>query len=337
MIEIFGIISGLIIGLLFGFALQRGRFCMNSAFRDPLVFKDFTLLKAVVLALIVQMIGFHFLSYSGIINLAPKNFYPIGAVIGGFVFGVGMVVAGGCASGTAYRVGEGMVSSMIALFSFALTAFIAKDGFLSGLTNSIQTINLGNMTLSSITGIPEWVYVLLLSFIGFYLLFNKKEKKNKDKKSFFEKVFKSGWGWKVTGVIIGFIGIIGFVASALAGRNYPLGITMGFETIIKSILKAGNFLTWESFEVIGLIIGAFTASLIADEFKIRTPPFKRSVQAFFGGILLGLGAVIADGCNIGHILSGVPQLAVASIVAGIFIVLGAWTAAYFMFIRGEKV
>ncbi len=336
MITIAGIISGLFVGMFFGFALQRGRFCMNSAFRDPLVFKDFTILKAVALALIVQMIGFHVISYLGIVELAPKTFYPFGTIIGGFVFGIGMVIAGGCASGTAYRVGEGMVSSMLALFSFALTAFFFKDGFLSNITESSHQFDLGKMTLTSLTGIPDWSLVIIFSVIGFYFLFREREKVAKNEKSFFEKVFKTGWTWKITGTIIGLIGIAAFVASALAGRDYPLGITMGIETIVKSIVTGRNFLTWESFEVIGLIIGAFIASLISNEFKIRIPPAKMSIQSFFGGILLGLGAVIADGCNIGHILSGVPQLAVSSIIAGTFIVLGGWTAAYFMFMRGEK-
>ncbi len=336
MIAATGIISGLFVGLIFGFVLQRGRFCMNSAFRDPLVFKDFTLLKAVALALIIQMIGFHFLSYLGIITLAPKTFYLIGAITGGFIFGIGMVIAGGCASGTAYRVGEGMVSSMLALFSFASTAFFFKDGFLSNITESIYQFDLGKITLASLTGVPNWIFVIIFSVIGFYFLFRKREHATEKNKSFFEKMFKTGWTWKVTGTIIGLIGIAGFVASAFTGRNYPLGITMGFETIVKSIATGRNFLTWESFEVIGLIFGAFIAALIANEFKIRIPPIKMGMQAFFGGILLGVGAVIADGCNIGHILSGVPQLAISSIVAGTFIVIGAWSTAYFMFMRGEK-
>ncbi len=337
MMEFFGILSGLVIGLLFGFVLQKGRFCMNSAFRDPLVFKDFTLLKAVGLALIIEMIGFGLLSYFGIITLAPKSFFILGVITGGFIFGIGMVIAGGCASGTAYRVGEGMVSSMLALLAFASTAYFAKDGFLSGITKTIQQQDLGKITLSSVTGIPAWLFVIVLSIIGIYFLFRQKEASSSEtEKSIFGRIFKSGWNWKATGMTIGIIGILAFIFSPLSGRNYPLGITMGFETIVKSIITGQNFLTWESFEVIGLIIGAFIAALIANEFKIRMPPIKMGVQAFIGGILLGLGAIIAGGCNIGHILSGVPQLAVSSIIAGTFIILGAWTAAYFMFMRGEK-
>jgi hypothetical protein len=48
---------------------------------------------------------------------------------------------------------------------------------------------------------------------------------------------------------------------------------------------------------------------------------------------MGFGAVCSTGCNIGHILSGVPQLSLGSIIAGIAIILGAWFTAYLLFVR----
>ena len=56
-------------------------------------------------------------------------------------------------------------------------------------------------------------------------------------------------------------------------------------------------------------------------------------QTFGGGLLMGFGAVCSSGCNVEHILSGVPQLSVGSILGGICIVLGAWVTAYLMFVR----
>ena len=86
--------------------------------------------------------------------------------------------------------------------------------------------------------------------------------------------------------------------------------------------------------MIGVVIGAAIAAIIAGEFKLRAPRAKRLIQQFIGGLLLGIGAVINFGCNIGHILSGVPQLAVSSIIGGFFIIIGAWITAYVMFMRG---
>ena len=93
------VFTGIPVGLLFGFALSRGRFCMNSAFRDIIVLKDYDLLKAVGVAILVSMIGFAILDVAGVITISPTTFYWGANMLGGFVFGIGMVIAGGCASG----------------------------------------------------------------------------------------------------------------------------------------------------------------------------------------------------------------------------------------------
>ncbi len=338
---VFIIISGIAVGIFFGFALQRGRFCMNSAFRDPLLFKDFTLLKAVGLAIAVELVGFYILNLFGLIELNPKPFYLLAVPVGAYIFGIGMVVAGGCASGTAYRVGEGMIGSWLALVGFAGTAYLAKDGFLSGFVLTMQSYESGPLTLSSISGLPGIFFLIFFAALLFWLLFRKKAAKDQiadpqvKSAGKMNQIFKKGWSWRRVGLIIGLIGILAFIVSSLSGRNYPLGITMGFETIVKSIIHLENFLTWESFEVIGLIIGAFLGAFFAGEFKFRWPKPKVALQSFVGGSLMGFGAIVAGGCNIGHILSGVPQLAVSSLVAGMFIILGGWTMAYFLFIRNN--
>lgn len=120
------ILSGLLVGVLFGFVLQRGRFCMNSAFRDIILGQDFTLFKALAAAILVEMIGFSILALAGVITLAPKPLMWGANIAGGFIFGIGMVLAGGCASGITYRAGEGMVGALMAILGFGLSALILK-------------------------------------------------------------------------------------------------------------------------------------------------------------------------------------------------------------------
>ena len=114
------ILSGMIIGIIFGFILQRGRFCMNSAFRDIILLKEYKLMKGVILILGVSMIGFSIMILSGVLTANPKPFTIVGSILGGLIFGVGMVLAAGCASGTTYRVGEGMIGSLVALITLAV-------------------------------------------------------------------------------------------------------------------------------------------------------------------------------------------------------------------------
>jgi hypothetical protein len=92
-------------------------------------------------------------------------------------------------------------------------------------------------------------------------------------------------------------------------------------------------LSWETFLVIGVVIGAGISAGIAGEFKLRAPGPGRLIQQFIGGLLLGIGAVIANGCNIGHVLSGIPQLAISSIIAGFSIIIGCWVTAYLLLMR----
>jgi hypothetical protein len=89
------IVLGLVVGIAFGYALQRGRFCMNSAFRDILVARDLTLFRAYVLALLIQMVGVRAMAALGWFETHPTPFFWQATLLGGFVFGLGMAFSGG--------------------------------------------------------------------------------------------------------------------------------------------------------------------------------------------------------------------------------------------------
>jgi len=329
------VITGLFVGVLFGFVLQRGRFCMNSAFRDIVLFKDYALLKTVAAAILVSMAGFAIMELTGVITLAPKPLWWGANILGSFVFGIGMVIAGGCASGITYRVGEGMVGAMTAVLGLTIGGYITAWGFLKGFRESLQgstkiMIGEANPTLSNLLGIDYAVLALGIFVVVVVLWFILAWKKYEADK---------GWGWLTTGFLIGLVAIIAWPLSAATERNYPLGITKGWIVIAKKLLNLTNSevqLGWISWLIIGTVVGAFIAALIARELKLRVPPIKRLLITFGGGLVMGFGAVLSGGCNITHILSGVPQLSLGSFLAGISIILGAWLASYIMFVRPMK-
>ena len=120
------LVKYLIFGVVFGMILQRSRFCFTAAFRDPVITGSTSLTRAAFLAVAVGTIGFSALSlYSistggkpmGTDSVAPLSILTI---IGGVMFGIGMVTAGGCASGTLMRVGEGFQLQWVALLCFML-------------------------------------------------------------------------------------------------------------------------------------------------------------------------------------------------------------------------
>ena len=337
--------TGLAVGILFGFALQRGRFCMNSAFRDIVLLKDFTLIKAVGAAILVQMIGFSILALTGAVTLNPKPLFWGANITGGLIFGIGMVLAGGCASGITYRVGEGMVGAMSAVVGFGLAGLMTAMGVLKPIKDYLQsstkimTAEGTSLTLANIFGIePTTLMLLIAAFsIGIWVILASRKKADAEDDfgsappSLWGRIFTSGWG-----IVIGLVGILAYPASAAACRNYPLGITGGWIGTWKALILPDTFFSWEALEVLGVVLGAAIAALIAKEFAIRAPAPKVLLQTFAGGFLMAFGAVTSSGCNVGHILSGVPMLSLGSIVGGISIILGAWLTAYMMFVRPEK-
>jgi len=339
------LLSGLTVGILFGFALQRGRFCMNSAIRDTILFNDTTLLKAVLTAVLVGMFGFSSMAALGWIKISPTPFFWGANLVGGFIFGMGMVLAGGCASGITYRVGEGMLGALSALIGLAISATLTAIGFLKPVKDYLQSstkvmVGEANPTLANVLVLPHFsvaLAVILLVLFIWFMIVRKNPPEPRSKEPLSNQIFKKGWGWLAAGVVVGLINMLAFYASTQAGRSYPLAITSGWLTIVKMGMGVPETkMGWDAWMVIGIVIGALIAAIIAGEFKIRFPGWGMLAQTFGGGLLMGFGAVTSAGCNVTHILSGLPQLGIGSLVGAIAIVLGAWFMAYMIFVRPQN-
>lgn len=115
-------------GLAFGLVLQKSRFCFVASFRDPMVTGSTAVSRAVILLLALNTLGFSAVQ----LWLGPVgDVYPAGwhTLVGGILFGVGMVVAGGCASGTLMRVGEGHLLQWFTLFGFIVGSLAGAMGY----------------------------------------------------------------------------------------------------------------------------------------------------------------------------------------------------------------
>ena len=124
-----------IIGIAFGVILQKGRFCFTASMRDPYLTGSTSLTRAVIIAMAVTTIGFTAIKYgyaakglpipgmSYVVPISPATF------IGAIVFGTGMVIAGGCASGTLMRVGEGFIMNILAFVFFMVGSLWGAHDF----------------------------------------------------------------------------------------------------------------------------------------------------------------------------------------------------------------
>lgn len=112
------------LGIAFGYVLQRSRFCFTASLRDPCLTGSTSLTRAVLLAFALTTIGFTAIKYAAFARgEAIPGSNAVGAIglplaLGGVLFGIGMVIAGGCASGTLMRVGEGFTMQLLSLCFF---------------------------------------------------------------------------------------------------------------------------------------------------------------------------------------------------------------------------
>ena len=111
-----------------GFIMHRSRFCMVNAFREPFLSGEAIMAKGAALSLFLTTLGILFIKMAGIqeadVYVTPTFIW--GSLIGGIIFGAAMVVAGGCGSGSLWRVGEGQVKLMIVVVFFSLTNAILR-------------------------------------------------------------------------------------------------------------------------------------------------------------------------------------------------------------------
>ena len=123
----------LLFGVAFGVVLQRSRFCLVSAFREPFLSGQSEHTRAAALALILSMIGFSILKATDLKDASEWVFpsFWSGALFGGALFGVGMVIAGGCGAGSIWRAGEGHIKLWVAVFFFAIGASMMRRWLVS--------------------------------------------------------------------------------------------------------------------------------------------------------------------------------------------------------------
>jgi len=321
------ILSGLVVGLAFGYGLQRGRFCSNTGFRDILLTADSTMFRAWALAVLVQLVGVTALSTSGFLPVTVPPFWWAANLLGGLTFGVGMVLAGGCSSGTCYRVGEGLAGSLLALIAFGAGLLIMSGGALAPLERALQgsvvSADGESLTLANLLGVNPWLVVVPLAIaVGWWLV-----------RSGASKYRSGGWSWQVSGAALGVIGIAAWLSSAATGRVYGLSMTGPMRVWFEGIFQGGLALDWGAFLIVGLFLGAFLSALSHGEARWRVPKGDRLMQSIIGGLLMGFGAQLAGGCTIGHSLTGLSVLSVASVVTTVSIIGGAWATSWWMFMR----
>ena len=171
-------------GLCFGFILQRSRFCFTASMRDPYLTGGTSVTRAVLIAFAVTTIGFTAIKYFAVSNGLPipgqSYVVPISfaTAAGAFLFGIGMVIAGGCASGTLMRVGEGFGMQLLSLFFFIVGSLWGAHDFGWWKLNFI--LKGKSIFMPDVFGWFFAVVIQLLVIFALYILASKWENKKSE-------------------------------------------------------------------------------------------------------------------------------------------------------------
>lgn len=121
------------LGIGLGVILQKARFCFTASLRDPILTGSTSLTRATLIAFAVATVGFAALQFTNLLKGGPVigNVSPVGVhtAIGAVIFGIGMVISGGCASGTLMRMGEGFAMQWISIITFIIGSVLGAMHF----------------------------------------------------------------------------------------------------------------------------------------------------------------------------------------------------------------
>lgn len=195
--------------------MQRGRFCLTGGFRDMYIAKNNRMFYALLIAISVQSVGVFALIQAGLLTYEAGGFPWLGTVIGGYLFGLGIVLAGGCATGTWYRAGEGLIGSWIALFTYMVMSAVMRSPHASGLNQTLQHYTTEHNSIADTFNLSVWPLVAVLLVITLWVVM-KELKKPKLKVATLPPrrtgiahiLFEKRWHPFVTAVLIGLIALL---------------------------------------------------------------------------------------------------------------------------------
>ena len=316
-------LGGFAVGLLFGFCAQKSRFCLRSAciefWRGALgeKFAVWLLVFGAALAGVQALMLTGNLPVQGIRQLETPGTLS-GAVIGGLMFGIGMILARGCASRVLVLAGAGNVRALVT----GLVVTVAAQSSLSGILSPLR-VKLSALWVVSafdrnlMAHLPDGTGLAVgLAFVAAALWFSQRKNVS----------LLTG----VTGAGVGLAVVLGWAfTSALARASFdivPVGsVTFtgpSADTLMVLITKPAVELNFGVGLVPGVFLGAMLSAFLFREFAVQTFSGETgTVRYLVGAVLMGFGGMLAGGCAVG-----------AGITGGAVLALTAWVALFCMWI-----
>ncbi len=332
-------LAGFVIGLGFGGLTQWSNFCTMGAVADVVSMEDYGRARAWALAIASAIVGAQALSALGLIDLGQSiylgaSFNWFGAVAGGLIFGVGMVLASGCPGRNLARVGGGDLKALVVLILIGLFSYMTLRGILGvprqaveqALAIDLQPLGLEDTGIgaigAAITGAPEATIRLTAAVlvVAGLLWFCFKDAEFRSSPRLVAAGIGIGVlitaGWWATGVL----GADEFEPTQLESLTFaaPAGNSLQY-----LMTYTGATINFGIAAVGGAILGAMIVAFMLGRFNITAFSDKSdTIRHMIGGAFMGIGGVSALGCTIGQGISGMSTLALGSALVLAAIVAG---------------
>jgi uncharacterized membrane protein YedE/YeeE len=349
------------LGLVLGAVMLRTNFCTMGAVADIVNMGEWTRMRMWACAIGVAILGTQLLAATGFIDpgmsiYTTSNFTWLSYLVGGSLFGFGMVLASGCGSKTLVRLGAGSLKSLVVFLALGLGAYMT----LKGITGVLRASALDSVSMQIAPGqdLPrllagegrslETVRIVLAVLVGGGLVlwaFMSREFRR----------FDNILGGIVPGLVIVAVwyvsGNLGHVAehpdtleeafiATNSGRSESFSFVAPIGYSLELLLfwsDTSRLVTLGIAGVCGMIIGSFLWALISRQFRWEgLHGTEDTANHLAGGLLMGVGGVTALGCTIGQGLSGVSTLAIGSFLALAAIIAGAVVGLRYQMWRVER-
>jgi len=333
--------GGFLIGAVFGIIIQRTNFCTMGSLSDIMSFGDYRRFRSWIMATAIAILGVFLIERAGIADMTntmyvSPNLAWGGHVLGGLIFGVGMVLAGGCVAKNLVRGGSGDLRSLIVLWLIGGAAYMTIGGLLGptrvavvgAMTTDLSEVGISDQRigsiLSSLTGMAADTAQLLAVIViaGGILIY-----------CLADSSFRKSPSHLFAGIGIGLCVVAGWLLTGFTYNEFadkpPTLASLSY------VRPAGDsidfFMRFTAFEApsftvvttVGAMVGSFLGAVAQKKFRFTTfADPADTIRNLVGAVMMGVGGVVAMGCTVGQAITGFSTLALGSLITFVFIIIG---------------
>jgi uncharacterized membrane protein YedE/YeeE len=350
------------LSVVFGAIAQRTHFCTMGAVADIVAYGSWARMRMWVLAMGTAMLGFNAMVALGWVDAADSIYAAprltwLSALVGGLMFGFGMVLASGCGSKALVRAGGGNLKALVVLLVLGMAAFATLRGITAVLrVNTVDQVALAlpagqdlPTLAAAATGAARQTLALWLglAFGGALVAWSLARAEGRSGDVLLGGI---GIGLVIVGVwwVSGRLGYVpedpntleeAFVATnsrRMESLSFVAPVAYALDWLLFFSDKS-KLLTVGIVSTAGVVLGSAAWSLLTRSFRWEGfSSVEDTASHMAGGVLMGVGGVTALGCTVGQGISGVSTLALGSFVAVAAIVAGAVLALRWQTWRIER-